>query len=143
MVHALSLGLHGSHGGAGLHGFHGWHGLHALHHLHGLHCLLGLHGLLGLHLGLPGLVVGPQRFCSRCGGLLGGSPCLETAPCGKQKSGGTGLFGKNTVWIKIAFGHRSGSGKSPAWSIPHGLSSQLAKTIGSTWGLASPSQTGC
>lgn len=61
MVHALSLGLHGSHGGAGLLGFHGWHGLHALHHLHGLHCLLGLHGLLGLHLGLPGLVVGPSK----------------------------------------------------------------------------------
>ena len=61
MVHALSLGLHGSHGGAGLHGFHGWHGLHALHHLHGLHCLLGFHGLVGLHLSLPGLVVGPSK----------------------------------------------------------------------------------
>lgn len=55
MVHALSLGLHGSHGGAGLHGFHGWHGLH------GLHWFLGVHGLLGLHLGLPGLVVGPSK----------------------------------------------------------------------------------
>ena len=40
---------------------------------------------------------------------------------------------ENCCMDKIAFGHRSGSGKSPAWSIPHGLSSQLAKTIGSTW----------